>query len=98
MTILLRNKSDRLRQGALGLICLILAFVLLTHLAAAQVMYQSQASAQAHCPSDTVVWLNTRTDIYHFQGERWYGNTEEGAYVCEKDADANGDRATKNGQ
>lgn len=66
--------------------------------AIAQTQYQSQDQAQVHCPNDTVVWLNTRTDIYHFQGERWYGNTEEGAYVCEKQADTAGDRATRNGQ
>jgi hypothetical protein len=66
--------------------------------AAAQTLYPSQNSAQKACPNDTVVWLNTRSDIYHFQGERWYDKTEEGAFVCEKDADSNGDRATKNGQ
>jgi hypothetical protein len=65
---------------------------------AAQTLYSSQDAAQAHCTNDTVVWLNTRSDVYHFQGERWYGNTEEGAYVCEKEADTAGDRATENGQ
>lgn len=64
----------------------------------AQTLYQTPDRAQAHCPADTVVWLNTRSGVYHFQGERWYGNTEEGAYVCEKEADNAGDRPTKNGQ
>jgi hypothetical protein len=64
----------------------------------AQTLYQGQDAAQAHCPSDTVVWLNTRTGVYHFQGERWYGATKQGAYVCEKEADSSGDRATENGQ
>jgi hypothetical protein len=66
--------------------------------AAAQTLYVSPDAAQAHCPSDTVVWLNTRTDVYHYQGERWYGNTKEGAYVCEREAEVAGDRPTKNGQ
>jgi hypothetical protein len=66
--------------------------------AAAQTLYQTQDAAQHACPNDTVVWLNTNSDIYHFQGERWYDNTEDGAFVCEKDADANGDRPTENGQ
>lgn len=78
--------------------CLTLAFSLLASPAIALNLYQSQDSAQAHCPTDTVVWLNTRSGIYHFQGERWYGRTEHGAYACEKDADAAGDRATENGQ
>jgi hypothetical protein len=66
--------------------------------AQAQDLFQSQWRAQAHCPNDTVVWLNTRTRIYHFQGERWYGRTRNGAYVCEHEADEAGDRATENGQ
>jgi hypothetical protein len=44
-----------------------------------QTLYQTPGAAQEACPTDTVVWLNTRTDIYHFQGERWYGNTNQGA-------------------
>jgi len=72
--------------------------LLLPFQAGAQTLYQSQAEAETHCPTDTVVWLNTRTDVYHFQGERWYGATKEGAYVCQKEADAAGDRPTRNGQ
>jgi hypothetical protein len=63
-----------------------------------QTLYQTQDAAQSACPKDVVVWLNTRSGVYHFQGERWYANTEEGAYVCEADANANGDQATRNGQ
>ena len=77
---------------------LTLALSLLASPAMALNFYQSQDAAQAHCRSDTVVWLNTHSGIYHFQGERWYGRTKHGAYVCEKDADAAGDRATENGQ
>jgi hypothetical protein len=77
---------------------LTLAFSLLASPAMALNLYQSQDAAQSHCHSDTVVWLNTNSGVYHFQGERWYGRTKHGAYVCEKDADAAGDRATENGQ
>jgi hypothetical protein len=45
-----------------------------------------------------VVWLNLPTGIYHFAGERWYGRTNSGAYVCEHDAEGAGMRATRNGQ
>jgi hypothetical protein len=61
-------------------------------------LFQTEQTAQEHCPSDTVVWLNLPTGIYHFKGQRWFGNTKHGAYVCEKEADAAGDRATHNGQ
>jgi hypothetical protein len=61
-------------------------------------LFETEAAAQRHCPSDTVVWLNTKSGIYHLKGERWYGNTKYGAYVCKKEADAAGDRETQNGQ
>jgi hypothetical protein len=59
--------------------------------------FTSQAQAQQHCPVDTVVWLNTKSDVYHYQGSRWYGDTKHGAYVCEREAIAAGMRASKNG-
>lgn len=61
-------------------------------------MFDSEAAAQAHCPKDEVVWLNTNSGIYHEKGMRWYGRTKHGAYVCRKEADAAGDRDTRNGQ
>lgn len=61
-------------------------------------MFDTETAAQKHCPKDVVVWLNTRSGVYHLKGERWYGNTEYGAYVCEQDADTAGYRETRNGQ
>jgi hypothetical protein len=61
-------------------------------------LFQTEAAAQVHCPADVVVWLNLPSGIYHFKGMRWYGRTEHGAYVCEREADRAGDRATRNGQ
>jgi hypothetical protein len=66
--------------------------------AAAAAMFDTEAAAQAHCPRDVVVWLNTPTGVYHEKGMRWYGRTKHGAYVCKKEADAAGDRDTRNGQ
>jgi hypothetical protein len=60
--------------------------------------FTTEGAAQAHCPHDAVVWLNTRTGIWHERGMRWYGHTKEGAYVCRKDAAAAGYRDTRNGQ
>jgi len=60
--------------------------------------FQTEQTAQDHCPADTVVWVNTKSGVYHFKGQRWYGNTKEGAYECRKEADGEGDRATRNGQ
>lgn len=61
-------------------------------------MFDTEAAAQKHCPNDEVVWLNVPTHIYHEKGMRWYGRTKDGAYVCRKEADAAGDRDTRNGQ
>jgi hypothetical protein len=60
--------------------------------------FDTEAAAQKHCPSDQVVWLNTNSGIYHEKGMRWYGRTKHGAYVCRKEADATGNRDTRNGQ
>ena len=60
--------------------------------------FSSEAAAQQHCPKDTVVWLNLPTMIWHYRGQRWYGNTKHGAYVCEREAAQSGARATRNGE
>jgi hypothetical protein len=60
--------------------------------------FSTEAKAQQHCPSDTVVWLNLPSMIWHYKGQRWYGNTKHGAYVCAREAAASGARATKNGE
>jgi hypothetical protein len=65
---------------------------------AAPAMFDTEGTAQAHCPRDVIVWLNIPTHIYHEKGMRWYGRTKHGAYVCKKEADAAGDRDTRNGQ
>ncbi len=61
-------------------------------------MFSTEAAAQRHCPSDVVVWLNTKTGIWHEKGMRWYGRTKHGAFVCRKEAAAAGYRDTENGQ
>ena len=66
--------------------------------AATLTYFETESAAQAHCPHDVVVWLNIPSGIYHYKGERWYGRTKHGAYVCEKEAVAAGDRASENGQ
>lgn len=50
------------------------------------------------CPGDHMVWLNTRSGVYHYQGERYFGSTQQGKFICERDAQREGDRATRNGQ
>jgi hypothetical protein len=58
--------------------------------------YATEAQAKASCLGDTVVWVNLRSKIYHFAGTHNYGNTKDGAYMCERDTAAQGMRAAKN--
>ena len=60
--------------------------------------FPTEQAAKQHCPADVVVWLNTQSGVYHFKGQRWYANTKQGAFVCKKEADTGGTRATRNGQ
>jgi len=61
-------------------------------------LFPTEQQAQQHCPDDAVVWLNLPSGIYHLKGERWYGRTKNGAYVCKQEADHAGDRPSLNGQ
>jgi hypothetical protein len=58
--------------------------------------FANETQAKSHCPGDLVVWVNTDSHIYHFSGHDDYGTTKQGAYMCEKDATAAGNRAAKN--
>lgn len=55
--------------------------------------FQFQPWAQKHCPTDIVVWVNVRSQIYNSKEERWYGQTAGGAFVCKRDAEKAGYRA-----
>lgn len=57
---------------------------------AADNQFASEAEARSHCRSDTVVWVNTRTHVYHFAGNAAYGHTKHGAFMCRTDADRTG--------
>jgi hypothetical protein len=52
--------------------------------------FGSEGDARAHCSGDTVVWVNTRSNAYHFAGSKDYGNTKHGAFMCRADADRAG--------
>jgi hypothetical protein len=43
-----------------------------------------------------LVWVNTKSHVYHKEGSAWYGKTKEGKYMTEQDAIKEGDKAAKN--
>ena len=59
--------------------------------------FASESEAKARCGSDSVVWVNTKSHVYHFSGSKDYGHTKRGAFMCRADADRSGGfRAAKN--
>jgi hypothetical protein len=67
-----------------------------TAMSAGKDEYATEVLAKAHCPSDTVVYVNLKSKIYHFAGTKDYGNLKNGTYMCEKDTAGAGARAAKN--
>jgi len=55
------------------------------------------AAVPAHGGGDGQVWVNLDSKIYHYQGDRYYGNTKNGKYMTEREAIRNGYRASKAG-
>jgi hypothetical protein len=94
-----RNKRDTARMTKRFVLIVFLLFAPIAAAIAGSVsLFDDEAEAQKHCPNDIVVWVNTPSGVYHFKGMRWYGTTNHGAYVCQKDGDQAGYRATRNGQ
>ncbi len=48
------------------------------------------AKTSAPAAGSGKVWVNTRSKIYHCEGTKYYGNTKEGEYMPEADAQAKG--------
>jgi hypothetical protein len=57
--------------------------------------FATEAEAKASCPTDSVVWVNPRTRVFHTSDSASYGKTKRGAYMCEKETTAGGYRASK---
>lgn len=58
---------------------------------AAPGQFPSEQAAKAHCPGDAIVWANLGgSKAYHLSGDRYYGKTKHGAFMCQKEADQAG--------
>ncbi len=57
--------------------------------------FKTEALAAAACPTDTVVWANSKSKIFHLKGTATYGKGKNGTYMCETDATAEKFKPTK---
>lgn len=46
-------------------------------------------------PKKGMVWVNTESNVFHREGDRWYGKTKKGEFMTEADAIKAGARAPK---
>ncbi len=61
---------------------------------AATLRSQGLISAQTQTAGNpsVKVWVNTKSGVYHCPGTRWYGNTQQGEYMTQKQAQEKGYR------
>lgn len=75
-----------------------------TGTAQSQTSKSSKSTASASTPSQQeisdakskgMVWVNTKTKVYHTADDRYYGTTKSGKFMTEADAQKAGYRAAK---
>lgn len=52
--------------------------------------FASQSEAARSCGASSVVWANTRSKAYHLEGDKYFGHTKHGAWMCMGTAKADG--------
>ena len=56
---------------------------------ASEVAKSTQSEARVP-PAKGMVWVNTKSGVFHSEGDRWYGKTKTGKFMSEADAKAAG--------
>jgi len=85
-----------MRISLMCAICLLTALVVvagtLNATAIPLTVFRYEAQAQRHCPTDTVVWLDFRKEIYYSKHQKHYAQGNTGNFVCRKQARSGGYR------
>jgi hypothetical protein len=58
---------------------------------------KSEPSVAKTPPAPGMVWVNTKSGVFHREGDRWYGKTKEGKFMTEADAVKAGYRLAEEG-
>lgn len=78
------------------------SLVLVAALIAALLPLGARAAADSAMPTcaagDPVVWVNTKSKVYHLQGDPYFGKTKDGKYACTSAATAMGAHASGSGK
>jgi hypothetical protein len=74
------------------LVAFVLALTFLSGGSALPVTKIVLVSTQSQGNPNVKVWVNTNSGVYHCPGTRWYGNTKEGQYMTQRQAQASGYR------
>ena len=73
----------------------ILILTLGSALAFTQTKFASEEVALQHCPGDAIVWQVLPGNLFVRKGDARYGATQRGAFMCERDAVAAGNRLAR---
>jgi hypothetical protein len=65
--------SDRIRALAVGLLAILWTTLGPDAALAKDFREDRPPPASLQCPKDIIVWVNTKTHVYHFPGMTWYG-------------------------
>lgn len=57
--------------------------------------YKTESNAIKYCKDDPVVWVNQSSNVYHVSDSRFYGNTNNGYFMCREAAERAGNRPAK---
>jgi len=60
------------------------------------IAYRTEVQAQAHCPEDTVVWVEPQNGGYYLKGQVKFGSGGAGRYACRGEAERAGMRLMPN--